>query len=181
VRILDVHSSSRDEKVIHVDSINVSHASQSRRDDSFSPSSFQVVSLSYSEGVLVCVYEEEFTQTNSLLIVDVGLKDTGEDLVATKTPKASFRHELACATELFVRHDHSYLYYGTHSGLKSDSHHEWLITGLDLATGREVTKRRIQLTNFVGSDIGSTVCFQIQGGDFIAPSNQTSFEVEELD
>jgi hypothetical protein len=42
--------------------------------------------MSYSEGVLVCVYEEEFTQTNSLLIVDVGLKDTGEDLVAKKTP-----------------------------------------------------------------------------------------------
>jgi hypothetical protein len=79
VRILDMHSASRDEKVIDVDSINVSHASQSRCDDSFSPSSFQVVSLSYSEGVLVCVYDEEFTQTNSLLIVDVGLKDTGED------------------------------------------------------------------------------------------------------
>jgi lysophospholipid acyltransferase (LPLAT)-like uncharacterized protein len=28
---------------------------------------------------------------------------------------------------------------------------------------------------------GSTVCFQIQGGDFIALSNQTSFEVKELD
>jgi hypothetical protein len=41
VRILDVDSSSRDEKDIDVDSINVSHASQLRRDDSLSPPSFR--------------------------------------------------------------------------------------------------------------------------------------------
>ncbi|KAJ9638813.1 hypothetical protein H2199_006673 [Coniosporium tulheliwenetii] len=39
----------------------------------------------------------------------------------------------------------------------------------------------IQLDDFAGSDVGSTVAFEIHGGYFYALSNQTTFEAEEVD
>ncbi len=47
--------------------------------------------------------------------------------------------------------------------------------------GVEITQKPFQLADFVGSDIGSTACFKIHEDHLYAVSNQTSFEVEEID
>ena len=91
------------------------------------------------------------------------------------------REHLDCTTKLFVRQDGSYLYYGTHSALGSHGHHEWCVQGFNLTTGHRITEKPIQLVDFFGSELGSTVCFGIHNGSFYAVSNQTSLEVEEID
>ncbi|KAI9848652.1 MAG: hypothetical protein M1838_000455 [Thelocarpon superellum] len=82
--------------------------------------------------------------------------------------------------KIFARNNGSYVFYGTHSETGQHGHHEWVISGVSLATG-QVLERRIHLENFVGSDMGMTVSFEIHGPHFYALSNQTSFDVEEVD
>ena len=90
---------------------------------------------------------------------------------------------LASSSKLFVRHNAHYLYYGTHTGIGDDGHHKWEIFGisLDKQYPLSVRKRPLLLENFHGTDIGSTVAFEIHGDFFYAVSNQGTFEVEEID
>ncbi|EEP75377.1 predicted protein [Uncinocarpus reesii 1704] len=53
--------------------------------------------------------------------------------------------------------------------------------GVYLPEDRNVTKRPVQLENVVGSELGSTVCFEIRDGYLYVVSNQTSHEEEEID
>lgn len=89
---------------------------------------------------------------------------------------------LRSTCKIFVRHSARWLVVGTHSAVGIDEHHEWLLQRYDLVSGKPVTKEPLQLRGFFGSDIGSTVCFCVFGGDkFYAIANQTSFESEEVD
>jgi hypothetical protein len=88
---------------------------------------------------------------------------------------------LESSSKLFVRHTSAFLYYGTHTGVASDGHHEWEVRGVSLDGESFKTRQSIQLVDFFGGDIGSTVAFEIHNGYFYAVSNQTSFDVEELD
>ncbi|KAL2436234.1 hypothetical protein ABEF95_006354 [Exophiala dermatitidis] len=88
---------------------------------------------------------------------------------------------LRSTSKLFVRHNGRYLVTGTYSALGNHDHHEWLLYRYDLTTSRLVSKEPLQLRNFFGSELGSTVCFTIFDGSFYALTNQTSFESEEVD
>ncbi|ERF76967.1 hypothetical protein EPUS_02679 [Endocarpon pusillum Z07020] len=174
VRVIDIYSGSQVEDVVNVLALNqrlslcvASEPSGLRPFDDT-----RITNLSYSKRILVCVCESEVTDERWLLVVDLG-----QDLKR----RVPFRHPLTCTTKLFIRHDRDYLYYGTHSGRRSDGHHEWLVTGLDLEKGCPITPKPFQLADFVGSDIGSTACFKIHEKHLYAVSNQTSFEVEEVD
>jgi hypothetical protein len=50
-----------------------------------------------------------------------------------------------------------------------------------LRTNRNITDKPVKLENFVGSEIGTHVCFEIKDDYLYAVSNQTSFEEEEID
>ncbi|KAL2436214.1 hypothetical protein ABEF95_005751 [Exophiala dermatitidis] len=88
---------------------------------------------------------------------------------------------LRSTSKLFVRHNGRYLVTGTYSALGNHDYHEWLLYRYDLTTSRLVSKEPLQLRNFFGSELGSTVCFTIFDGSFYALTNQTSFESEEVD
>lgn len=90
---------------------------------------------------------------------------------------------LASSSKLFVRHTANYLYYGTHTGRGDDGHHKWEIYGISLNNNPELPAREkpLLLDNFHGSDIGSTVAFEIHDEYLYAVSNQGTFEVEEID
>jgi hypothetical protein len=90
---------------------------------------------------------------------------------------------LATSSKLFVRHNARYLYYGTHTGIGDDGHHKWEITGISLKKDFPLPEREraLLLDKFHGSDIGSTVAFEVQNDYFYAVSNQGTFEVEEID
>jgi hypothetical protein len=178
VRVVDIHGASKVEEVIDVSAISQNLACVSTLDPALllSSNDTQIINLSYSEGVLVCVCESEISQESWLLVIDLGTSFS-----TTIKRRRYFKHPLNCSTKLFIRHNRSYLYYGTHSALRSDGHHEWLMTGLDLENGGLITHKPFQLADFVGSDIGSTACFEIHDDFLFAVSNQTSFEVEEVD
>lgn len=89
----------------------------------------------------------------------------------------------AGASKLFVRNTATYFYYGAHTGLGAHGHHEWKVHGHSLSSDNPLPPNTcaLQLDDFVGSDLGSTVAFEIHDGYFYAVSNQTSFVVEEVD
>lgn len=180
VRMLDVHRLSKHEKVVDLVGIEQMLPPQTELRSS-TLNETRIISLRYSERVLVCVCESDFLEEAWLLIINLCLEDPKKDHDVGRNRPLSFRHRLSCKTKLFVRHNRSYLYYGTHSGLRHDGHHEWLVTGLSLETGEPITPKPFRLINFVGSDIGSTACFEIHDGFLFAVSNQTSFEAEEVD
>ncbi|KAF2140525.1 uncharacterized protein K452DRAFT_351784 [Aplosporella prunicola CBS 121167] len=99
------------------------------------------------------------------------------------TAQGLIKRQLSSANKLFVRNTSAYLYYGTHTGTGTHGHHEWKIRGMRLREDHYMPPNipALQLDEFVGSDVGSTVAFEIHNGFFYAVSNQTSFDVEEVD
>jgi hypothetical protein len=137
--------------------------------------------LNYSNGILACVCEISETGESWLVVLDPYHSKDGSKPETEKKRQVLLREQLICTTKLFIRQDGSHLYYGTHSAFGSHGHHEWMVQGFNLATGHRVTEKPIQLVDFFGSELGSTVCFEIHNGSFYAVSNQTSLEVEEVD
>jgi hypothetical protein len=91
--------------------------------------------------------------------------------------------QLAGCSKLFARHNARYLYYGTHTGMGDDGHHKWEVDGISLHEDFPLPERErpVLLDKFHGSDIGSTIAFEIHNDHFYAVSNQGTFEVEEID
>jgi hypothetical protein len=137
--------------------------------------------LTYSNGILACVCEISETGESWLVVLDSSKSKDPSGPEAEQKRQVLLREPLNCTTKLFVRQNGSYLYYGTHSAFGSHGHHEWMVQGFDLANGQRVTQKPLQLVDFFGSELGSTVCFEIHNGSFYAVSNQTSLEVEEVD
>lgn len=133
--------------------------------------------LYYCDGILSVYYERNERPNNGRILVINTLADTQEDkrLIKAISLESSYK--------LFVRHTKSFLYYGTYTGTGSHGHHEWEIRGVSLDSKRPLSPcaQPLQLEEFFGTDIGSTVAFEIHNGYFYALSNQTSFDVEELD
>jgi hypothetical protein len=84
--------------------------------------------------------------------------------------------------KLFARHTSQFLYYGTYTSVGSQGHYEWEVQGISLhGENNNLPCAPIQLHGFFGTDISSTIALEIHEGYFYAVSNQTSFEVEEID
>ncbi|KAK6857728.1 hypothetical protein PG995_005427 [Apiospora arundinis] len=116
-----------------------------------------------------CLYSVTLpTPEDQLLIIDT----ENHELVSTILLESTVR--------LFVRNNKSYLYYGTHSEYGADGIPKWVLRFFDM-TKRHLSRRKIHLSNLVGHEIGSTVCFEIIDGYLYGMSNQTAFEVEEID
>jgi hypothetical protein len=170
MRILDVHASLSPPRTIELSPI-VSNAV------SIGFSEGKISLLYYSDNILALHCERKAGPTDSWLLAISTKADTPDDerLVA--------KIELESSRKLFVRHTSSFLYYGTHSAVGTHGHHEWSIQGVSLNTEHIIPAGTppLQLENFVGSDMGSTVAFEIHDGYFYALSNQTSFDVVEVD
>lgn len=135
-------------------------------------------SLLYYNEDIVTIHWEVQDRPNSDYILSVDTKFN------TQNKSRLIRYVIPGSThKLFARHSSKYLYYGTYSSVGSQGHYEWEIQGVSL--GRENNQlpcnNPLQLHGFFGTDIGSTIAFEIHKGYFYAVSNQTSFEVEEID
>ncbi|KAI9880517.1 MAG: hypothetical protein M1830_002557 [Pleopsidium flavum] len=171
IRVLDVHDASQKESIISIPTL-IEYA---LREDSKTYHG-QLTLLQYSDRILVCLYELEKDFNDAWLIAI----DVRPGPPTRKRIRVAIR--LDTSEKLFVRHNKNYLYYGTHSGFGSHGHREWIIKGISLCTpGLSVETESLQLADLVGSDIGCTVAFEIHEGYFYALSNQTSFEIEEVD
>ncbi|KAH0558543.1 hypothetical protein GP486_004798 [Trichoglossum hirsutum] len=162
IRVLDIHNSSDVERVIDVANL-IGHTVKG--DAQCQPGTFTL--LNYADDILVCMFEARKLEP-WLLAIRVS---TGHCLAAL---------ELESSQRIFARHNSDYLLFGTHSYTGSHGHREWVISGYNLKEKR-LFESNIYLENLVGCDIGLTVAFEIHDGYFYAVSNQTSFEVEEVD
>jgi hypothetical protein len=142
-----------------------------------SPRDFTVNLLNYADGILAVHITPSFPLLGGfILVLDTALQCPDDRRIIQIV-------RLASSSKLFVRHTADYLYYGTHTGRGSDGHHKWEIYGICLhdRVKMQAGTKRLLLDNFHGSDIGSTVVFEIHNGYFYAISNQGTFEVEEID
>ncbi|KAH8808050.1 hypothetical protein F5884DRAFT_821520 [Xylogone sp. PMI_703] len=164
IRIFDLHNSGSYEIVIQIPKL-LSHALHGVDDSN--RGLFQV--LYYSDDIVSCLYTPSGEDATPWLIAF----NPGRH-------KVLLVHDLDSSEKIFVRHNSEFLYFGTHSGIGTDGYKRWVITGYDFRNKRWF-EYKIHLTDLVGSEIGSTVCFEFYDGYFYALSNQTSFEVEEID
>lgn len=134
--------------------------------------------LYYSDRILAIYVENEIRSNvgHVFAISTAAEKETGYSRVITA-------FQITSTSKLFVRHNPRYLYYGTHSGIGDDGHHKWEISGVSLDEQFPLpeAERPLLFEDFHGTDIGSTVAFEIFDDHFYAVSNQGTFEVEELD
>jgi hypothetical protein len=139
--------------------------------------SFKTALLYYSDRILA-IYVEAESRPNFGHIFAICVKE--QPTVVSRVITAL---RLTANSKLFVRHTAQYLYYGTHTGIGEDGHHKWKIAGVSLDEEYPLpgTNRPLLFENFHGTDIGSTVAFEIFNEYFYAVSNQGTFEVEEVD
>ncbi|KZL84728.1 f-box domain-containing protein, partial [Colletotrichum incanum] len=105
--------------------------------------------LYFAYGIVSCLYSPPTSEGRShLIILDLQQKR----LLAA--------HRLESASKLFVRNNKQHLYYGTHSLTGDDGFKRWVLKRFDI--GKEQwAPGHLELEDLVGSDIGSTVCFEI--------------------
>lgn len=179
IRILDLHSNSTQELIVSVSTLTQSLAELglSVAQDDFCQSDLSV--LSYADGVVVVLFDLGLTTGAWLFALEVGphFRSSSRQLGSSST--ILLRHQLRSKSKIFVRHNASYLYYGTHSVYGSHRHHEWLLQGFNLRDGEPLWNSPFQLGNFVGADIGATACFGIYDGVFYGVSNQPPYQEDE--
>jgi len=164
IRILDLHRSGTAETVVNIPSLLRLFVLDTEENTT---GSFEI--LYYSDSILTCLYSSTIPESSSWLIA-----------FNVQTSKILLKDLLPSTEKIFVRHNSHYLYYGTHSELGDDGYKKWVIRGYGFKQ-RKWFENKIHLTEMVGSEMGSTICFEIYKDYFYALSNQTSFEVEEID
>lgn len=167
VRVLDVHGSGRTEQALNIGNILPRAVGCSPSDDT------RLSLMHYNEGILAFLVELPDRDEAWLLAMDVR-PNARNGRLRLRTPLQSTRR-------LFVRHNSSYLYYGTHSSLGYHGYQEWAINCADLKTGRHTTGKSVELEDFAGNEIGQTVCFGVHHDHLYAVSTQVNFEEEEVD
>ncbi|KAK3370304.1 hypothetical protein B0H63DRAFT_440690 [Podospora didyma] len=165
LRVLDLNRPRSGEVVICIrklldEAINESHNSRRYR--------FQL--LYYARDIVSCVYTHAKPEQISWLIVF----HPWQGRILTT-------HRLDSSFKIFVRNNDKFLYYGTNSEYGRDGYRHWVIRSFDIENRRWLENQKLELTEMVGSDIGSTVCFEIFDNYFYGLANQTAFEVEEID
>ncbi|TVY37206.1 hypothetical protein LOCC1_G005792, partial [Lachnellula occidentalis] len=164
VRVLDLHNSDDHEVVISIPAL-LTRALSDIQDNN--RGTFQI--LYYSDSIISCLYESSGPDSTAWLIA-----------FNVRYGAILLVKELDSTEKIFVRHNREFLYFGTNSDLGNDGHKKWVIQGYSFRT-RVWFEEKIHLPDLVGNEVGSTVCFDFYKEDFYALSNQTSFEVEEID
>ncbi|OBT79579.1 hypothetical protein VF21_01235 [Pseudogymnoascus sp. 05NY08] len=164
LRLLETRQSPTEELVVDLSSLldKTAFKAQPKVAGSFS-------FLHYHKGVLSCLFRYSHPRRGGWLIA-----------VDVKKPAILLSTEVASTEKLFVRHDGDYLYYGVHVCNDYDNRKRWVLHGYDLKNGKFLGRNHF-LHDLIGAEIGSTICFEVVDGFFYAVSNQTTYEVEEVD
>jgi hypothetical protein len=164
LRILDIHGSESNEVVVSIPRLLREFLFESEQGNS---GKFRI--LYCNEGIIACLYTSTAPDSVAYLIaLDI---HKGEILLT---------YELPCTEKIFVRHNSKFLYYGTYFEENHYGHKKWTLRGYRFQE-REWFDQRIFLGYLNGCEIGATICFEIFNGYFYALSNQTNYDVEEVD
>ncbi|OHE94011.1 F-box domain-containing protein [Colletotrichum orchidophilum] len=168
LRLLDLHASSDLEVTIDTRKLL-----QSVPGANLASSKYKFRPIHFAHGVLSCLYTPRSTPRsaegqNRLVVIDVEQR------------KLLTAHRLESTSKLFVRNNQEYLFYGTHSVTGDDGFKRWILRRFDTRT-KQWIPGHLDLEDLAGSDIGSTVCFEIIDEFFYGLSSLASFEVYEND
>lgn len=168
LRVLDLHRPGTHEIVVDTRKLlrDALRGLQARRS-----SHHRLRLLHHSHGIVSCVYgpskrgkgrrDEHLVAFNPL----VG------QIVATR--------RLESVSKLFVRNNDRFLYYGTTSAPGADGYERWVLTGCEMATSEWFGPHMVPAV--IGTDVGSSVCFEIFDKHLYVLSTQTSLELEVVD
>jgi hypothetical protein len=169
IRVLDADMSTE------ICIIDVSSFDNTPSASSSSPIELKISLLSFNDDIVIVHYEEKGRSTTNRLFAFNTAKDVPGE-------RQLFDKPLASSYKLFARHNADCVYYGTHTGEDDLGHPEWEIRGILLSQKYDILDcGPLQLEKFFGTDIGSILAFAIHNDYFYAVSDQTSFEVEEID
>ncbi|KXX73856.1 hypothetical protein MMYC01_209701 [Madurella mycetomatis] len=167
IRILDLHRAARHEMVVSICKlldVAIKEPSPNRK--------YRLQLLYYAHDIVSCLYSHpKHAQPGCASWLLVFNPRTGK-IITTEPLRSTFK--------IFVRNNDKFLYYGTNSEMGRDGYRRWVIRGFDLTEG-EWLDQKLDIAAVIGSDIGSTVSFEIFDGYFYGISNQTSLEIEEVD
>ncbi|KAK3687913.1 hypothetical protein B0T22DRAFT_498174 [Podospora appendiculata] len=134
-----------------------------------SPKKYRFQLLYCAHYIVSCLYTHKHPEPASWLIF---FDPWTDEIIQAQQLDSSYK--------IFVRNNDKFLFYGIHSQLGHNGFRRWEIKGYDLEA-KAWLPGKLDLTNFVGADIGSGICFEILDDWFYALSNQTAFEVDEID
>lgn len=164
LRLLEIRHSPTKEVVVDLSSIldRTTFKTQPKAAGSFS-------FLYYHKGILACLFRYSHPRRGGWLIA-----------VDVKKRAILLSSEVTSTEKLFARHNGDYLYYGVRISNEYDNRKRWVLYGYDLRNDKFLGRNNF-LHDLIGAEIGSTICFEIVGEYFYAVSNQTTYEVEEVD
>jgi hypothetical protein len=128
-------------------------------------------------------------KANTLAVLGSYGPAIGDYLFALNVQPGNIRQRCFLATrlrstlKLFCLLSPTHLYYGTQSASSGQGYPEWLIQGFALDTnhpGQPISTDPIQLGRLAGLDPSSTITFVLHKDHFIALTNQTGHEAEEV-
>ncbi|KAJ8131713.1 hypothetical protein O1611_g1907 [Lasiodiplodia mahajangana] len=126
--------------------------------------------LYQAAGIVSCLFSFATPNTENWLLI-----------IKPQTHQILSKSRLDSIAKIFVRNNDKFLYYGTHSWEGADGLRKWALKGFNLDTLSWLAHPRMYLANVAGSDMGSTVCFEIFGDYFYGLSNQSLFEADDPD
>ncbi|KAK3360246.1 hypothetical protein B0T25DRAFT_125066 [Lasiosphaeria hispida] len=173
LRILDLHHSQSSEISVDIRSLLASAIPESRESRRFK---FQL--LYFSHDIVSCLYKTTKPRPANYLVV-----------FNAKEQRVLEAHLLTATLKIFVRNNDKFLFYGIYSPDGPDGLRCWVIRGYKLPQGSKPGvwfKQKLDLPEAIGSDIGSTITFEIlndpvEGDHFYGVSSQASLEDEEVD
>ncbi|GAB1313863.1 hypothetical protein MFIFM68171_04073 [Madurella fahalii] len=167
IRILDLHHAASHEMVVSIRTLLDEAIEEPRANRKY-----RLQLLYCAHDIVSCLYSHaKHAQPGCASWLLVFNPRTGE--IITTEP-------LASTFKIFVRNNDKFLYYGTNSEMGRDGYRRWVIRGFDL-TERTWLDQKLDIAAVIGSEIGSTVSFDIFDNYFYGVSNQTSLEIEEID
>lgn len=171
IRALDIRSASRVEQVLNLPNL------LRRAIPDWNPDEETRVSLmNYNEWVVAILVEIPGRPGAWILAVDLQRQPANE-----KSRRLKLRRPIESTQRLFVRHNRSFLYYGTHSAVGANGHVQWEVNCAELNTGKISSSNMVVLDKFAGNEIGQTVCFEVYRDHLYAISTLVDFEEEEVD
>lgn len=160
IRLLDVHGSSRQERVLNLDIV------LSRLVGSFGG---RVTLLHYSDDIVTFRLGSSDGEDGTLVAVDMTRRCDD-----TKGKRLLLQKSVPADGPIVVRHCRSYIWYSTFAATNS-SVGTWSVHGVDFATMEEVS---FSLDRVADPDLGQTLCFEMIQEHFYAVSTQSTSDDE---
>lgn len=168
LRILDLRRSAKDEIVVGLRK----HAERLLPPEAVSPHKYKLTLLYFANNIFSCIYslllKGDREPRHYLLI----LRPQDGTLIASTAVNS--------ISKAFVRNDDLFVYYGILNPPNRDDTQLWSIRAYNLKSNKW-EPNEIDIPEEIGTDIGSTVCFEVIDGFLYGLSNVQSLAIEQVD